>query len=230
MSAGLLRRQACAALACAALACAALDAATAQATAPRQAGSPAFQETAASPQTLQQLRAGGYVLYMRHGPTDNSRTDAAPMLDYADCSSQRVLNDEGRQIAAQVGAALRQAAIPIGEIRLSPLCRTRQTFEAAFGRGRAYIVDAELRYTANLSSQEKQPILAQTRRLLSAPVAPGSNRLLIAHGSNLADLIGYFPKEGTLVVFRPRGDAGFDYVASIVPARWPELLRSLPQP
>ena len=42
------------------------------------------------------------------------------------------------------------------------------------------------------------------------------NRLLLAHASNLMDLMGYFPKEGTLVVFRPLGDpAGFEYIASI---------------
>ena len=39
------------------------------------------------------------------------------------------------------------------------------------------------------------------------------------------DLIGYFPREATLVVFRPLGKAGFEYVASIAPAQWPELLR-----
>lgn len=53
----------------------------------------------------------------------------------------------------------------------------------------------------------------------------GRNRLLVAHGPNLMDLMGYFPKEATLVVFRPKGQGRFGYVASILPASWPELLR-----
>jgi hypothetical protein len=38
------------------------------------------------------------------------------------------------------------------------------------------------------------------------------------------DLMGYFPAEGTLVVFRPQGDAGFAYLASIPWSIWPGLL------
>ena len=47
---------------------------------------------------------------------------------------------------------------------------------------------------------------------------------MIAHAPNLMDLIGYFPKEATLVVFRPKGEAGFEYVASIPPDLWAVLL------
>lgn len=216
------------------LGCAALGAALAH-TVPPMSGPPAasavtaFRELPATAQTLRALRAGGHVLYLRHGPTDNSRADAAPITDFNDCGAQRVLSDEGRQAAAQVGAALRQAGIALGEIRVSPLCRTRQTLEAAFGRERPHTVDLALRYMGNMTTEEKQPVLAQTRRLLSAPVPAGGNRLLIAHGPNLADLMGYFPKEGTLVVFRPRAEAGFEYVASIPVAQWPQLLRAVQQ-
>ena len=52
------------------------------------------------------------------------------------------------------------------------------------------------------------------------------DRLVLAHAPNLMDLMGYFPKEGTLVVFRPLGEAaGFEYIASIPAAQWGELLR-----
>ena len=51
-----------------------------------------------------------------------------------------------------------------------------------------------------------------------------NNRLLVAHGPNLMDLMGYFPKEGTLVVLRPRGRGHFDYVASFAPGLWPQVL------
>ena len=64
-------------------------------------GPGAFHEVMATAQTVRQLRAGGYVLYLRHGATDNSRADAWPVVDYADCGSQRVLSEAGRQMAVR---------------------------------------------------------------------------------------------------------------------------------
>lgn len=181
-----------------------------------------FAEVVATPDTVAALRAGGFAFYLRHGPTDNTRPDRVPAVDLADCSTQRPLSDEGRTTAARVGAALRDAGIPIGEIHASPMCRTRDTAAAAFP-GRSVVQDDHLMYTANLTDAQKAPILARTRALLSAPVPAGTNRLLVAHAPNLMDLVGYFPKETTLVVFRPRGDGHFDYVASIPPDLWPSL-------
>ena len=170
------------------------------------------------------LRTGGFVLYLRHGNTDNTRADRVPSVDLNDCATQRPLTEEGRQLAARVGEAIRKARIPVAEIRISPLCRVRDTVAIAFP-GQVAISDMNLMYTANLTDLQKAPIIANTRHLLSAPVPTGANRVLVAHAPNLMDLIGYFPREATLVVFRPLGEAGFEYVASVAPAQWPELLR-----
>ena len=49
---------------------------------------------------------------------------------------------------------------------------------------------------------------------------------MVAHAPNMADLIGYFVKpEGTVVVIRPTGPNTFEYVASIPPALWTQLLK-----
>lgn len=182
-----------------------------------------FIELAATPKMLAQLRQGGYTLYLRHAPTDNSKPDRLPAVDLSDCNTQRPLTDEGRALAKRVGQAIRAARIPIKSIHISPLCRVKDTAAAAFP-GRTVEVDEKLMYTGNLTDAQKEPIVANTRRLLSEPVVPGSNRLVIAHAPNLMDLMGYFPKEATLVLFRPRGEAGFDYVASIPPDLWAKLL------
>jgi phosphohistidine phosphatase SixA len=193
---------------------------------PARASEPApakFVEIPASKDILAQLRQGGWVLYMRHGTTDNTRPDRVPSVDLNDCTTQRPLNNEGQQLATRVGEAIRTAGIPIGEIRSSPLCRAKDTATLAFPNAQI-TEDMALMYTANLTTAQKEPILANTRRLLTAPVARGSNRLLVAHAPNLMDLIGYFPKEGTLVAFRPDATAGINYVASIPPALWPALI------
>lgn len=182
-----------------------------------------FSEKPATRALLGELRSGGFVLYMRHGMTDNSKPDRVPQVDLNDCSTQRPLTEEGRKLAASVGKSVRKARIPIAEILSSPLCRARDSAKAAFGD--KFQVVEKLMYTANMTSAEKKPNIEETRRLLSAPVARGGNRFIVSHAPNLADLIGYFPKEGTVVIFKPKGESGFEYIASIPPDLWSHLLK-----
>lgn len=183
----------------------------------------AFSEVMADHNLLHKLKKGGYVLYLRHGNTDNSRSDRFPNVDLADCKTQRMLNDQGRAVMRDVGKALRKSGIPLGDILVSPMCRTRESAQLAIG-GTFKTAD-ELMYSANMTREEKQPRLAALKTLLTTPLPAGKNRLLLAHAPNLADLIGFFVKpEGTLVVFAQSGPEGYEYVASIPPSLWGELL------
>jgi len=185
---------------------------------------PAFVEKPVTPELIKQLRAGGYVLYLRHGNTDTSRPDRVPSVDLDDCSTQRPLTEEGVRVVTRVGEAIRKAKIPVGEIFSSPLCRAKESAAAAFGAN--FVIDNLLMYTANMTTEEKKPVIDKTRALLSAPVSAGANRVLVAHAPNLMDLMGYFPKpEGTLVVFRPLGEGGYEYLGNIAPKQWQEVLR-----
>lgn len=215
------------ALAAALLGLGGLPAARAADAAPKAQGlppadAPAFNEKLASAEQLRALRAGGFSLYLRHGPTDNARADRVPAVDLNDCSTQRPLTEAGRKLMAQVGEAMRKARIPVSEFRVSPMCRARDSAAAAFP-GLPVQVDRDLMYVANFTDEQKAPIIANTRALLSQAVPAHTNRLTLAHAPNLMDLIGYFPKEGTLVIFRPQGQ-GFEYVASIPPNHWSALL------
>lgn len=196
-----------------------------------QAAPPAFQEVLADATLLNQMRQGGLVLYLRHGATDTSRADSVS-VNLADCDTQRALNAEGRVQAQQVGRALRQARIPVSEIWHSPMCRAAETARLAFPEFRGPVTaERQLMYTANLTSEDKIPVLAATRRLVSTPAAnPASNRVIVAHAPNLADLMGYFVKpEGTVVVLRPLGAGKFEYLGSIPPAHWARLLTQEPR-
>lgn len=187
-----------------------------------------FVEKAATPALLAQLRQGGFVLYLRHGQTDNRRADRFPDVDLADCSTQRVLSDAGRQEMREIGARIRQAGIPIGRVLASPMCRTTESARLVVGD--AFTTWEPLRYSANMTREQKRPRIEALRRLLGEPVAAGSNTLLVAHAPNLDDLIGFFVRpEGTLVVFRQITPSGFEYIASIHPVDWAGLLRK-PEP
>lgn len=180
-----------------------------------------FNEKLATNDQVRQLRAGGFTLYLRHGTTDNAKPDRVPTVDLNDCSTQRPLTEAGRQLMAQVGESIRRHRVPFSEFHVSPMCRAKESAAAAFPK-QPPVVDNNLMYVANFTDAEKAPIIANTRALLSTPVQGKTNRLVLAHAPNLMDLMGYFPKEGTLVIFKPKGD-GFEYVGSIPPTHWASL-------
>ena len=180
---------------------------------------PDFVEKTATPAIIKQLREGGYVLFMRHGNSDTSRTDRLPSVDLNDCSTQRPLTEEGRHVAASVGKEIRKAKIPLGEIFSSPMCRAKESAIASFGKN--IIIINTLMHTSGMSDKDKAPVLETTRELLSRPVEGKVNRVVVAHAPNLMDIFGYFPTpEGTVVIIKPMGGKNFKYIASIAPRQW----------
>lgn len=59
---------------------------------------------------LQTLRAGGYVIVVRHGGTHADQADTDP-LNHDNVTKQRQLNDQGRADARTVAEAFRKAGV-----------------------------------------------------------------------------------------------------------------------
>lgn len=204
-----------------------MGAALGPAAAQTAAEAPAIKEIAATKDLLKSLKGGGYVLYMRHATTDTSKPDAVPKVDLNDCGTQRNLNEDGRKQASAIGRQLRSAGIPVAEVIHSPFCRTRETAQLAFaGSGLKLREEPLLAYPSNMTAEEKKPVLDMTRQQLATPPSAGTNRFLVGHAQNVAELSNVFIKpEGAIVVFRPQGAGRFEYVASILPTAWADLLK-----
>ncbi|MCH8498216.1 MAG: histidine phosphatase family protein [Marinobacter sp.] len=182
-----------------------------------------FEPRTASAADIQALHQGGFVIFIRHVATDTRRPDQFP-IRLGDCGSQRPLSDRGREQARLLGRYFQQLALPIGEVLVSPMCRAIETAELIFGQD--VRVDPSTHYIAGMTDEEKAPILLRTRELLSTPPVSG-NRVLVAHGPNIAELMDYFPPEASIVIVNPQGDGAFRYVASILIDDWPALLADL---
>ena len=165
------------------------------------------------------LRQGGYVLYLRHASTDFGQNDEG-MTDYANCAQQRNLTDAGRAEARAIGAAIKELRIPVGPILASPYCRTRESAVLVFGtptvsqpvRGGPGTDDGGQRY-------------AELRRLMSTPVARGSNLAISSHGNPFRAVVGTaYLQEGEIAVIEPLGSGNFRVVARIVKSEWPVLV------
>ncbi|MBX9936606.1 MAG: histidine phosphatase family protein [Burkholderiaceae bacterium] len=190
-----------------------------------------FQVVKADKDHIDLLRRGGLVVYMRHGATDAHFPDQIPVrLDH--CASQRPLTDAGRAQLDQIGRFVRSVRVPYTTVISSPFCRAQESAERVFGK--PIEVDPMLRYTATMPTSEKKPAIARTKHWLSEKVPQaGTNRVVVAHGPNIAELMDYLPPEAALIIFRPLGSAAqpsFEYLASIEPQHWPALLTQLGAP
>src|SRR4029077_4111059 len=75
---------------------------------------------------VQELRAGGLVIVVRHGATFPDQADTDP-LNFDNIAAQRNLNDKGKALAKTFGDALRQARVPVGKVYTSKYNRAYET-------------------------------------------------------------------------------------------------------
>ena len=180
---------------------------------------PVPAQTLAGVELLAALRAGGYVIYLRHADTDHSRQDQRP-VNFDDCATQRVLSEKGRQNARAIGEAIRALDVPIGPVLASPLCRTVETAVLAFGSAEK-----------SMASRDGGPDpvgspgrYAALRALLSTVPPAGKNTAIVGHGYPYYSLIGkgQMLEEGEAAILRPQGTS-FEEVARLGLKEWREL-------
>lgn len=153
-----------------------------------------IQERLPGAAELALARAGGLVLYLRHGLTDNSRTDQAGIADFSDCSQQRDLSPEGRRQADLLGQAIRGAGWPVRRVLSSPMCRALDTARRVF---RIPVeTDPLLAYTAHMTAVQRRAAVARTGEWLTQAVPPGTLRAVVAHGPQPLGPDRLFPGRG----------------------------------
>jgi len=179
---------------------------------------PAANDALAGARLLDALRHGGYVLYIRHTSTDFGQNDEG-MTSFEDCAKQRNLTDQGRAEARTIGAAIAKLQIPIGQVLASPFCRTVETAKLVFGH--ATISNA---VRGGPAAPDKPERYADLRKLLSTPVANGSNLAIASHGNPFRAVAGTpYLAEGEVAVIAPLGNDRFRIVARIPKDGWSSL-------
>ena len=164
------------------------------------------------------LRQGGYVIYFRHTATDFSKNDAAS-TSYGDCGNQRLLSKAGQSEAVAIGQRISTLKLPVTEVLASPMCRTMDTATRLFGRATPQ-PDMREGEAGGIGGGGDYPGL---KSLLAAPVAAGSNRWLVGHGSPFRAIAGApHLAEGEAAVIRPEGTR-WRVVARLLPTDWAAL-------
>jgi phosphohistidine phosphatase SixA len=163
---------------------------------------------------LVELRKGGYTILWRHTATDH-RVQEPRNYETTPRFQQRNLTDRGVADAKLVGAIFEARGIPIGDVLASPMFRTRETAEYAFGR---------VESTPILRQLDPSP---EQRRFIATKPAAGTNRVLVTHHFVIErNVPGIRPgqvTEGEAVVVRPIGDEAVEAVAIFKMADWQRL-------
>lgn len=158
------------------------------------------------------LRAGGYVLLVRHAATDPGAGDPKG-FNIDDCATQRNLNAEGREQARRLGERMRREHVPIAKVFTSPWCRCRDTATLAFGKADDWGA------LANLFGQQEQEAerSERVRKRVGtyADRKPAGNVVMVTHGVNIAALTKRSPAPGDIVVLRPDGCCGFKVAGTL---------------
>jgi broad specificity phosphatase PhoE len=169
----------------------------------------------AAPPIVRELREGGLVLVFRHAATD-TRIEMEESLD--SCAEQRNLSTIGRREAREIGAAIRRLKIPIGDVRASPMCRTRDTAELAFGR-----VEEDLDLvTGGVTGTERADERRYRKLRRMVREAPdGTNTVLVTHTGNIGEALDESIDEGEMLAY----DRG-ELVGSVKPEEWAGFVRA----
>lgn len=172
------------------------------------------------------LRQGGYVIMFRHGATDDSQKDVYP-LNFSDMAAQRQLSAKGREMAAEIGQAVRKLGVPIGLVLTSKLNRAVETGKLLAGRD-VQVVDA-LTDSGGSASAMANPggtnrkAGAAMRDLVNTPPTGGTDTVLVTHKTNFADAFGKEAgdvQEGEAFVYKPDSSGQPKLVARVKAADW----------
>jgi phosphohistidine phosphatase SixA/plastocyanin len=167
------------------------------------------------------MKQGGYVIVLRHGATNANQADTDP-LHRDNISAQRLLSEQGREVATRVGNSFRKLGIPLGKVYSSEFNRATETAKLVSGKDVTTTPDLTEGGLV-VSPAENARRAKALRGMASTTPDAGVNTLIVTHKPNILDAFGedwFDSKEGEASVFKPDGSNGLVLVARVQAADW----------
>lgn len=204
--------------------------------------------TGMSQEIFNAMRQGGYTIFIRHAERDKDVENRSAFERFAlrfeggthpSFKRGSCLTEEGKAEAWLLGQVFKKAEIPIGTIYSSPICRTKETAQLAFGR--IDVVAPHLNYQGTKSSyvtmglttnKEKAVADKNFKKLIYALPENGTNKVIIAHAEQFRDVKGFewqsfrLKESGTLIIKHESENK----ISPITRATLGELVYALPIP
>ena len=155
---------------------------------------------------LNQLEDGGKLIFIRHAyaPGGGDPDD----FNLNDCSTQRNLNEEGRDQAKYIGEFFKKNKIKIDKVLSSEWCRCKETAEIAF---KDFSTNSFLNsfYSSKFAKNKEKQI-----KMLNNYVkkfTSDKNLILVTHYVLISEVLDYAPSSGEIVV----SDKNFNMIGNI---------------
>ena len=164
---------------------------------------------------------GGYAIVFRHGATNRNQADTDP-LNFDNIAKQRLLSEQGKRVATQVGEAFKKLGIPLGKVYTSKFNRAVETGRVMSGGDVTPTLDVtEGGLVVTPIENDRR---AETLKKMAGTVPEaGKNTLIVTHKPNIMDAFGkdwFDVKEGEASVVRPDGSGKAVLVARPQAVDW----------
>jgi len=160
------------------------------------------------------LAKGGNVAVIRHGNAPPGYGGDPPGFRLDDCTTQRNLDDKGREQARALGEAFRAHNVTVDRIMASPVCRCRETGQLmAVG-----LVETSWALIPDMGSTPTR--LLALKKIVSSWHGPGT-LVLVSHGQAIGPLTGLTVMQAETVVLKPAPESprGGEVVGRIAPPK-----------
>ena len=161
------------------------------------------------------LVKGGHVAVIRHGNAPPGYGGDPPGFRFDDCTTQRNLDDRGREQARALGEAFRKHGVRVDRIVSSPVCRCQET-------GQLMAVGSVETSWDLLPDMGGSPVrFMGLKEMVSSWRGPGT-LVLVTHALTVGPLIGAaLPAQAETVVLLPAPGSprGGSLVGRIAPPR-----------
>ena len=157
-------------------------------------------------QILDNLKKGGNLIFIRHayapggGDPDN--------FNIKDCSTQRNLNDEGREQSKKIGVFFKENDIPISLVISSEWCRCKETANIAF---KNFETKNFLNSFYSKQFAKNKKIQIKNLRKYIDKWKSDKNLVLVTHYVVIAEALNYRPSSGEIVI----SDKNFKIIGNI---------------
>jgi len=162
------------------------------------------------PEMIERMKAGGHILMIRHalapgtGDPDNFRI--------GDCSTQRNLDDRGREQARTIGDWLRSNGITSARVYSSQWCRCLETAELL---ELGSVTELPALNSFFELTQDREPNLKALRKFIAEQPADGVLIILVTHLVTISAIADEGVSSGEGVLLKLNRDAPYEMVGRL---------------
>jgi len=160
---------------------------------------------AESKNLIEQMKAGGHILMVRHAIAPGSGDPEN--FKIGDCSTQRNLDDRGRSQARAIGEWLRSNGIEKARMFSSQWCRCQETANLI---NLGPVVQLPALNSFYERPQDREPNLKALRIFLSKQTSQEELLILVTHFVTISEITGEAVSSGEGVVLRLKEKGGFE--------------------